>query len=86
MSYAAKGVMVLGIVVILIGGMIVVGYQDAQNRAERASQEGMLGGIEALGIYIRWMTNAFRLLILNLFVTGVALVTSGYGLLKAMEE
>lgn len=80
MTYTDSGVIVLGVIVLIIGFVIVSGYYDARDRARQQSQEGLFGSFEALGIMIEWMSNAFQLMIFNLFVTGAALIAAGLGI------
>lgn len=78
-------VVILGVVVLIIGAIIVVGYYDARERAQEAGQQSLFGSLEAIGIMIQWMSDSFSLLILNTFVTGLALITSGIGLRRANQ-
>lgn len=70
-------VITLCVVVLSVGVVIVSGYYDARDQAQQASQQGHFGRVEPLGVMIRWMNIAFQLLVLNLFVTGVALIAAG---------
>lgn len=80
MSRVPTVVMVLGVLVLLLGVVVIAGYSDAQKRANAASESGNFGGLEAVGIWLGWLTNSYRLMILNLFVSGAAIVLAGYGL------
>lgn len=74
MSKLSKIIMVVGLVILLVGAYQTTTYMDAASRADSAGQ------FESIGILLGWMMNSYQLLILNIFLTGIAVLTSGYAI------
>jgi ABC-type maltose transport system permease subunit len=77
------GVLILGVVVaVQLGGVI------AQIRAAQSTSgwEGLAQAFDALGSFFNWVGNSFSLLIVNLFLTGAALVFSGLTFTRATAQ
>jgi len=87
-KYADVGIIILGLITILVGIIIVIGYLDARAEAQAAQQSGPFGGLEAIGIMMKWMSDSFQLLIANVFISGIALITAGVALrqLKTIQR
>lgn len=74
MSKLSKVIMIVGVLILLVGVVQVMSYSDARDRANST------GGFESLGVMLGWLMDSYQLLILNIFLTGVAVLASGYAL------
>lgn len=84
-----------GIIVLFLGVIVLSSYFALGEQSERAAREakaeggmfsGIFEGLAKLEVYILWMRDSFLLLIINLFVSGIALILTGYTLQKLEKQ
>lgn len=80
-------VMVMGLFVLLLGiGVVVLAPWKGISQAQSITPPVDIPELEGLEATVTWLLFTFLALIVNLFLSGIALILVGYGLYKVKGE